>query len=135
MRILVYKQTHLGDPDLWGAWWRCMGKVRLREYDAVIAIGGHGHDPQSWGIAGRVTWVGIGPHARYRVVRFEHYRNFGNAGPLVECVLKPLVLRMPRRAPIMIQDEDPFDDFVREVAGEAPASRDYDGSHPCCRMP
>jgi hypothetical protein len=135
MRILVYKQTHLGDPDQGGAWWHCKGDLRLADYDAVIGIGGHGPEPRGWGIAGKVTWIGIGPHARYRVVRFENYRNFGNNGPLVKDKLGTLVRRMTKARHKMIQDEEEAETFVEKFAGDAPASRDYDGSHPCCRMP
>jgi hypothetical protein len=133
MRILVYKQTHLGDPDLEGAWRSCMGPIRLRVYDAVIAIGGISAEPQEWDIAGKVTWVGKGKQVRRGVVRFDHYRNFGNGGPLVKDVLPALARKMKGVRHRMVQNDDDVESFVEEFAGDAPASCSYDGSHPCCR--
>jgi len=42
MRILIYKRTHTGDPDLKGRFGihDCMGRVRDYDYDAVIGVGG-----------------------------------------------------------------------------------------------
>ena len=37
-----------------------MGRVRAREFDAVIGVGGLSAEPRSHGIDGRVTWVGVG---------------------------------------------------------------------------
>jgi hypothetical protein len=110
-----------------------MGPIRLRDYDAVIGIGGAGAEPQGWGIAGKITWIGIKRTSRYGIVRFENFCSFGNNGPLVRDKLPTLVRRMKKARHRMIQDEDEIDRFVEEVAGNAPASRDYDGSHPCCR--
>ena len=44
MRTLIYKRTHLGDPDLFGTFGinDCMGEVRARQFDAVIGVGGIG---------------------------------------------------------------------------------------------
>src|SRR5205823_1424348 len=43
MKVLVYKQTHSGDPDertgVWGVS-DCMGRIRSWPYDAVIGVGG-----------------------------------------------------------------------------------------------
>lgn len=133
MKVLVYKQTHLGDPDLGGEWHDCMGEKRLYKYDAVVAIGGHGPEPRGWGIAGKVTWVGVKPHVRRGIVRFEHFRCFGNAGPLTKDCLPTLVKRMKAARLRMIQDEDAVDQFVEEYAGEAPPSFGSGISYPCCR--
>lgn len=91
MRILVYKQTHLGDPNPKnGVWGRdnCMGRVRAFHYDAVIAVGGS--TAQQWGcdISGKVTWIGVGPHkwgqspdCRGPLVSFKKkFRHFGDTG-------------------------------------------------------
>src|SRR5215471_8860220 len=62
MRTLVYKMTHIGDPDpatgLWGET-GCMGQVRSYQFDAVIGIGGTSAID---GIAGKIVWIGTGPH-------------------------------------------------------------------------
>lgn len=52
-----------------------MGKVRARQFDAVIGIGGVGAEPRSYGIDRRVNWVGIGRH--------EHPSSHGFRGPLI----------------------------------------------------
>lgn len=64
MRTLIYKRTHTGDPDANGCFgiYDCMGRVRALDFDAVIGIGGIGSEAQWAGIAGRITWVGIGAH-------------------------------------------------------------------------
>jgi len=64
MRTLVYKRTHTGDPDELGQFGNhdCMGTVRGRYYDAVIGVGGIGDAPRRFNIAGKITWIGIGPH-------------------------------------------------------------------------
>jgi hypothetical protein len=88
MRTLVYKRTHNGDPDEQGCFGirDCMGGVRGRDYDAVIGVGGTGDEPRSWGIAGKVNWIGIGPHRqpgtpRGPLVTFDHYVYYGENGP------------------------------------------------------
>jgi hypothetical protein len=59
----LQKDTHTGDPNKAGVFGchDCMGPVRLRDFDAVIGLGGkrpwRGHQ----GIAFKVTWVGISP--------------------------------------------------------------------------
>lgn len=88
MRILVYKRTHSGDPDTAGRFgvYDCMGSVRGKAYDAVIGVGGTGPEPRRNGIAGKITWVGIGPRKepgtpRGPLVTFDHFLYFGEGGP------------------------------------------------------
>lgn len=71
MRVLVYKRTHNGDPDARGRFgiWDCMGTIRDRDFDAVIGVGGIGVDAIREGIAGKVNWVGIGPHRRIKLCK------------------------------------------------------------------
>jgi hypothetical protein len=68
VRTLIYKPTHTGDPDASGCFgiFDCMGRVRAMDFDAVIGIGGIGSEAQRAGIAGKITWIGIGAH---RVIR------------------------------------------------------------------
>jgi hypothetical protein len=65
MRTLIYKRTHSGDPDpktgVFGCN-NCMKTVRGWVFDAVIGIGGIGREPECEGIAGKLTWIGIGKH-------------------------------------------------------------------------
>jgi hypothetical protein len=86
-RVLIYKRTHHGDPDHFGQFGinDCMGQVRARNFDAVIGVGGIGLEPRKAGIAGKVNWIGIGPHKRLGlrgpIVTFDHFLDFGEKGP------------------------------------------------------
>jgi len=97
MRTLVYKQTHLGDPSARGVWGKsgCMGRVRLWPYDAVVGVGGRGAEPKLEGIADQLTWMGIGPCWRGKLVTFEHYLAFEKGeGPVLRDVAPKLARRM-----------------------------------------
>ena len=82
MRTLIYKRTHTGDPDAAGTFGcrDCMRSVRGWAYEAVIGVGGSGHEARRAGIAERLTWIGIGPQKTYQVVprkplvAFDHFR-------------------------------------------------------------
>ncbi len=86
MRTLIYKRTHSGDPcpraGVFGNH-NCMGSVRGWCYDAVIGVGGIGRECCK-GIAGKLTWVGIGPKkkgdARCPKVTFDHFVHYGEKG-------------------------------------------------------
>src|SRR5262249_54001126 len=68
MRTLIYKRTHHGDPDPETGEFGCndcMGTVRCWKFDAVIGIGGIGAEPKRYGIAGKLTWIGIGARKIY----------------------------------------------------------------------
>lgn len=102
MRILTYKRTHVGDPDRTGTFGihGCMGNVRNWEFDAVIGIGGIGSEPQSHGIAGRVTWAGRKPKKRHSLsgvgmlVTFEAFTLLDSKGPLLSEIAPNLARRM-----------------------------------------
>ena len=104
MRTLIYKRTHCGDPDPESGVFGnndCMGTVRGWRYDAVIGIGGIGPEPKRQGIAGRLTWVGIGPHKvhepnhpRSPRVTFDHFLYLGERGPFLELAYPALASRM-----------------------------------------
>src|SRR5437667_11114012 len=107
MRTLIYKRTHSGDPDPTSGTFGvrdCMGKVRDRSFEAVIGCGGTGDEARSWRIAGKLTWVGIGPHRedappRFRgrkLLTFDHFLSYGDIGrPLPE--LAPRLAAQPYR--------------------------------------
>ena len=94
MRTLIYKRTHIGDPDPKAGVFGnhdCMKSIRDREFDAVIGIGGIGQEPKSWGIDGRLNWIGIYPssHGRHpksrsRRLIFSHFLYLGADGPLLQ---------------------------------------------------
>src|SRR6266576_2277327 len=102
MRILVYKRTHLGDPDHSGCFgiYDCMGKVRKWDFDAVIGVGGTGAQPRKYHIAEKVNWIGIYPQARTvpgkkgPLLTFRHFRDFGSEGPAVSAVAPALAQRL-----------------------------------------
>jgi hypothetical protein len=93
MRTLIYKRTHSGDPDpRTGVFGNndCMGEIRAWPFDAVIGIGGVGDEPKRHGIAGKLTWIGIGPqksfdnpNSRGPQVMFCRFKYFGEGGPLL----------------------------------------------------
>jgi hypothetical protein len=106
MRTLIYKRTHCGDPDpktgVFGNY-DCMGSVRGHRFDAVIGIGGIGREPRDHGIAGKLTWIGIGaqkfddpdrPKARGPQVSFRHFLYLREDGPLLERDYPALASRM-----------------------------------------
>lgn len=105
MRVLVYKRTHNGDPDRRGRFGvhDCMGRIRDREFDAVIGIGALGAEAQRHGIAGKLNWIGIGPHKtrsrgkRASIITFEHFVDFGTEGPDFKEVAPKLAHRMYRK--------------------------------------
>src|SRR6266568_9493618 len=104
MRTLIYKRTHHGDPDPETGEFGCndcMGTVRGWEFDAVIGIGGIGPEPKRNGIAGKLTWIGIGARKIYDSdrrkgprVRFDHFWYRGEHGPLLEKMYPALARRM-----------------------------------------
>jgi len=81
LRVFIYKRTHEGDPDEDGCFGccDCMGTRRAWDFDAVIGIGGIGNEAKRNGIAGKVTWIGVGaektPSRRFRgpLVTFDHF--------------------------------------------------------------
>lgn len=89
MRVLIYKQTHIGDPDQYGCWGQtdCMGRIRNIQYDAVISAGGISAWPEKEGIAGKVTWLGLAPTKfkqhdfRGAIIQFQKFTRFETNGP------------------------------------------------------
>ena len=79
-----------------------MGRVRDYNYDAVIGVGGIGQEPRSFGIDGKVNWVGIDPtrkRARGSLagrVTFKHFRLYDENGPLLKALAPALAMRMCR---------------------------------------
>ena len=94
LRVMVYKRTHVGDPDARGVFGLndCMGSVRWRQFDAVIGVGGVGAEPVAHRIARKITWIGIGPHKTsvllpgYRgpQVTFDSFLLLDHLGPFLK---------------------------------------------------
>lgn len=102
MRILVYKQTHIGDPCERGFFGHadCMGRVRSIPFDAAIGVGGTGPAPRHEGISGRVTWVGLAPTFAGRapsghpIWKLDPFERLENRGPLLRSVAPRLAKRL-----------------------------------------
>jgi hypothetical protein len=131
VKTLIYKQTSLNDPGVGGVWGirDCMGRIRSRNFEAVIAYGGKG----SFGIDGRITWIGLGayplplgsafnglpdPYANLRapLIAFKHFMNFGNSGPQIRVHLPDI--QLPHRSPVISTEVD----FILAMAFDAPKS-------------
>jgi hypothetical protein len=105
MRILVYKRTHVGDPNTTGVFGvsDCMGRVRAMKFSAVIGIGGVGSEPINAKIAGKITWIGVGARKkrvgglRGPIVTFRHFVLFDRRGPFLDKIAPKLAARMYRR--------------------------------------
>ena len=120
MKILVYKRTHTGDPNMQGIFGcnDCMGRVRDWDYDAVIGVGveypDSGHD-----ISCKVTWIGIGPHRysppighRGSLVSFDKFTLLDQSGPLAPPSLHPN--RLPR-AVILYEGKTGYESAYNEA--------------------
>jgi hypothetical protein len=102
LRVLVYKRTHNGDPDEYGVFGvhDCMGAVRDRDFNAVIGVGGVGDEPEQFGIAGKVNWIGIGPHKfntrglKRPMVTCDHFLDFGTSGQAFRSLAPTLAERI-----------------------------------------
>lgn len=86
-RVLIYKRTHDADPDGRGRFgiYDCMGRVRDRDFDAVIGVGGIGAKARLSGLDRKINWTGIGPRKSIEpckcdylatIVRFDEFRKF-----------------------------------------------------------
>lgn len=141
MRILVYKRTHAGDPDLNGVFGHrtCMGAVRDRHYDAAIGIGGSRPWPGDEEIACKVNWIGIGKQPMpssewgvtdggHTVVGFEHFLLLDGQGPKLKDSYKLLYQHMilVNRRAIMSDsvDDDLYIELksILRLAANAPRS-------------
>jgi hypothetical protein len=124
-RVLIYKRTHVGDPTREGAFGLadCMGSVRRWNYDAVIGVGGLSAEPQDCGIAGRITWVGVGAKRSgdipvgYRgpIVEFDQFKLFDEAGPMLDSVAPNLALHMFGVHRRVIMSDSLHDTMQREI--------------------
>ena len=94
MRILIYKRTHIGDPDGNRQFGNegCMGRVRGYAFDAVIGVGGISGLPTRQNLARKINWVGRHPRKsanpfdpRGPLVSFrsKDFRLFEHRGPLL----------------------------------------------------
>jgi hypothetical protein len=126
MRVLIYKRTHTGDPTPNGVFGLtdCMGRVRARDYDAVIGVGGLSAEPQACGIAGRITWVGVGarPSAdipvgyRGPIVEFDRFKLFDETGPMLDTLAPTLAQHLFGVHRRVVMSDGLNDTMQREIA-------------------
>ncbi len=120
MRILVYKRTHIGDPNKQGQFGchNCMGQVRANNYDAVIGIGAM-HTWKGIDIAGKVTWIGVGAHKlpmlpgdHNPIVIFDKFELYDENGPIAPPSLHPI--RLPRHV-ILYEGKEGYEEAYNEA--------------------
>ncbi|MCA9074107.1 MAG: hypothetical protein KDA93_03670 [Planctomycetaceae bacterium] len=134
-----------------------MGKIRDREFDAVIGVGGISHKPRMIGIDGKVNWIGIGPRKTVEyckqgydatIVRFEYFQDFGMFNDVKMPAFRKQAPRLSRRMYVgnvrhCIVDETHRAEFrevvkllklVVEVENFGRGAKDGDGkSRPCTK--
>jgi hypothetical protein len=114
MATLVYKMTHIGDPDSDLGFWGvegCMGKVRGYGFDAVIGIGGRSWWTNQTSRAGEIVWIGLDPEivtqAKHGpVLRFAHFRYF-REGELMLKTIAPSLEKAMRNCRFMLYGFSP----------------------------
>lgn len=89
MKVLIYKRTHKGDPDLDGVFGTqdCMGRIRNWNYDAVIGIGGIAPWKKDVDIKCKINWIGLGPKKiasteRGNMIAFAHFELYEGQGKI-----------------------------------------------------
>jgi hypothetical protein len=105
MRTLVYKRTHVGDPNAEGCFGieDCMGRVRPYEFDSVIGVGGISGQPRSQNIAGKINWIGLGArkktleNRRAPIVTFQHFVLYEQEGENLRDIAPVLARRLLSR--------------------------------------
>lgn len=112
-RVLLYKRTHIGDPNSGGCFGcsDCMKSIRKYDFDAVIGVGGINpmrDDPENGrknsALKRKINWIGIGritrpgprrhkgPNIYFR--KFRLFGTDGTEGPLFKKYAKILAHRM-----------------------------------------
>lgn len=114
-----------------------MGKVRDREFDAVIGVGGLSREPVRHGIARRLTWIGITPHQvdiasdTYPVVAFEHFYLKDQQGPFLSDKAPKLAARLfAKNAPrvVMLDADDEIVALLRLAKRSRPSPAMFERS-------
>ena len=143
-RTLIYKRTHCGDPDPTTGVFGCnncmKNGVRGWEFDSVIGIGGIGSEAELNGIAGKLTWIGIGKHlikddpdrafvtADNPLVTFDHFKYFAEEARLLETIAPHLAEHMYKRGArhlinLSSDEQKEVEDILRLAENEPPSSQ------------
>lgn len=124
MRILTYKRTHIGDPDIRGIFGinDCMGSIRGYKFDAVIGIGGISLEPRYYEIDRKINWIGVGPKKSAiklgfsPTMTFSHFALYEDKGPLLESFAPNFAKRMYNSgARFLISDYTEEEKFEAEL--------------------
>ena len=122
--VLIYKRTHKGDPDENGIFGihDCMGKVRNRNYTAVIGIGGKRPWRDNENIAYKVNWIGRDPtkiicrkNNKKPCVAFERFCLFDELGPKIKDIAPMLYEYMYNGKRRIVMSTSLPDDVYNEV--------------------
>lgn len=108
-----------------------MGRIRDRDFQAVIGVGGIGQEPVRQGIARKITWIGIGPHQvdiaddGYPMLAFEKFYLKNEKGRLLSDYAPKLAKRhyvgYGVRS-LMLDSSDPEVAAILKLARRAPPS-------------
>ena len=125
-QTLIYKRTHPGDPSPDGVFGfeDCMGRVRARQFDAVIGVGGTSGEPRAYGIDRRLNWVGVGAHALKRrpfgyrgpLVTFDHFLLLEDEGPILTEIAPALARHVFGRNRRVVMSDGLNEILLEEVA-------------------
>jgi len=132
-RILVYKRTHSNDPSQSGCFGNrnCMGRIRDYLFDAVIGLGSEKPWRDAKAMAGKLTWVGMGPAKRkdydengnqVTLITFDHFWLDNNNGPSFRGVAPVLAERFFGKHPpryMILRRNVSYESFDGDVFAEA----------------
>jgi hypothetical protein len=141
MKTLVYKRTHIGDPDEKGCFGieDCMGRVRAYDFDSVIGVGGKSIQPRSQGIAEKLNWIGLGArkktanNRRAPLVIFEHFVLYEEKGEPLEAIAPALAKRLLSKNVRVLMNFTRAEQ--REVSKILDMAKDAPRSAPVNRLP
>lgn len=132
--VLIYKRTHIGDPDKNGIFGinNCMGNVRDWEFDAVIGVGGIAPWKGNEDIAKKINWIGIGANKskveRYKnsVISFEKFYLFDEKGILLENIAPKLAHYMYSNNIRIVKSTSLNEEEIVEVKNILETTKNYD---------
>ena len=140
--VLIYKRTHIGDPDQEGIFGinECMGRVRSWEYDAVIGVGGKKPWQGSEQIACKINYIGLGvkkysanPKDGWPYVTFEKFCLYNEKDLFVKDIAPKLYEYMYEDANVRLVKSDslPPDIYcevrkILKLVENAPPSSNYE---------
>ncbi len=109
-----------------------MGRVRRRNFYAVIGVGGIGKQAKTEGISGKLNWIGIGARtkpltdARGPAVGFKHFILYEESGPdfrsIAPCLAERLYLKNARVLMNFSEAEQVEIDRILKMGRNAPPS-------------